>query len=1067
MKTRNGVFWLVLQDIAGFTTLSERLASEGLSGTEKLTDFLRGFFSEAESIINSAGGKILKLAGDAYFSVLPGDIPQKHIEELGEKLMALSSIHRMGGATRVICVRDEIFLFQVPLPLFGQDILLWGRGIKKLMEIEDTAGNELIVKQFTDKNGYNLPEFSFFECPHFEPSHRPAVSLFLKIKPHSMEDMIKIAVDISKNMKTVWLTKWVPYLEGYMGLFLFGFPEASGREMEQALEVSLKLKEILTTEWSIGISGGVVYTGVIGGKHFTEQTCLGDSVNVAARLAAYGNQEILLPHYNKKDFSNYYAENAGEILLKGKKKKIYVYRVKDKKPILLGVKPYPLIGRERELRFAIDSIENNRKIVFVGEPGIGKTRILFEAGEYAKESGHHIFLTKSSPNRFPFAGLKPLLESIPPGLLPDYPELPGFLTGKKAGITIEEAKEMLKDIVKRSLPCILLIDDIQWMDLISLNVLEPLIKEMPIPVIATSRPENLEILDLQGMFMIEVPPLSKKETANLAKEILHGNISETLLDFLLKKSGGVPFFVEQILLDSKERRGIVFDGSCWTTKEGETHLPESVYSAILARYDRFPVQAKKVLEYMCCVGNEISEKELGIILPEKFFKGIGVLSREGFILEEEHVYLFRHALVRETIYNTFLTGKKKRLHKNIAQRLEKSFAQSYDVAYHYEKAGMKRKKDYFYYITAVDFAEKGLLEQTLDVIKKIESPVLRGISRAAYHIEKCEYAEAEKILESLKRRASGRNRNELLFAYAILYDWTNRSDRMIEVLEKVSKDKLDKRAKILWENLYAIYHDDINDNETALRFYKKNLEDYKKAGMAITGIQYFNIGWIYFKMRKFSLAEEYFYKTISVSGENRRITAWAYLRLGQIRSREEKYEDAERYLTEALELFRKTDFMAGIFICHKELGYLYILMDKRQKGLFHFMEGCRVELKIYGHLTPEIVTLMIIHGFHKESEGYIDRVIESARPAVRAILHAFRGEKEKMVHVLKNSESNDKIYLALKGMVLTPDSEPWSLLWEKDPDRNKVLQIKGKYSWLGLSSFLKIIKQVKKVLASP
>ena len=66
-----GTCWVAVQDIGGFTALSERLAKKGKAGTEILTRSLQQFFTQADKIIRSNNGYIFKLAGDAFFAIFP------------------------------------------------------------------------------------------------------------------------------------------------------------------------------------------------------------------------------------------------------------------------------------------------------------------------------------------------------------------------------------------------------------------------------------------------------------------------------------------------------------------------------------------------------------------------------------------------------------------------------------------------------------------------------------------------------------------------------------------------------------------------------------------------------------------------------------------------------------------------------------------------------------------------------------------------------------------------------------------------------------------------------------
>src|SRR5262245_45985526 len=58
-------------DISGFTALTERLAARGPSGAEELTGLLNGYFGSLIDFISTAGGDVVKFAGDALLALWP------------------------------------------------------------------------------------------------------------------------------------------------------------------------------------------------------------------------------------------------------------------------------------------------------------------------------------------------------------------------------------------------------------------------------------------------------------------------------------------------------------------------------------------------------------------------------------------------------------------------------------------------------------------------------------------------------------------------------------------------------------------------------------------------------------------------------------------------------------------------------------------------------------------------------------------------------------------------------------------------------------------------------------
>lgn len=965
--------WLILQDIKGFTPLSERLAEKGTEGTEELTTFLNGFFTSAEERIGELGGRIIKLAGDAYFAVLPPDIKKKEIELAGKYLTELDILKSLGTESRFIGIKTGFEILEVPLTQGEVDVVPWGEGVERLMKLEDETERGVIVveepaegKPFTGKDK---------KLPSIPPSHRPAVALFLNFLPGDKKEFLEIAGKISEKLPTVWLTKWIPYTKGIMGLFLFGFPHASGREMDQAVEVAHTLSGILPEgRWCIGISQGLVYSGVAGGKKFREYTFLGDAVNTAARLSCAGRGEILIPEENLNQIkANWNFEKKGEISLKGKKKPVRIYKLSGKKETGIQLILYPLVGRERELRFIEKAIREKKKIVLMGEPGLGKTRLLFEAGEMAKGNGYRVLLSFSSPNRIPFSLLRSLIESLPPGLSASYSGLIGFFEGKNPGMLLEDALRDFSSMLSGILPFALLIDDLQWADAVSLKFLEHLIKGFEIPVIASSRKENTEIPEKLGMEVMEISPFGRDETEKFSCGILGGKPSSSLVDYIMENTGGVPFFIEQVLLDMKERGMVEVKDEKWEIKEKKENLPDSVFSSILSRFDRFDRISKRILEYLSCMGNEVKREKIIHVLPSTWWKKLEALNREGFILKEEEIYFFKHALVRETIYHSLLHRRRKELHHRIASALEKHGYTPYEIAYHYELAGMRRKAEENYLSAYEEFLEKGLVDEAEEIKKKVKAKTLKDYMEAFYLFESGKYAEAEKIAKNVAKKARGRFKIKTHLLLAEIYDLWLRYDEMRKSLEMA--EKLDKKGefRLSLYNHLGIYYDNLGRHREALRYYRRTLELARRKKTPDIDVHYFNLGWIHFKEGRLKLAYRYFTNSLRTAGENRRTQGWCYLRLGQIYHVWKDYEKSERYLEEALRAFTETSFPYGKYLVHGALARIYMLRGMKEKAREHAFKADSLSLEIYGHHEPETFLILLFSGFIKDAVKFINQ----------------------------------------------------------------------------------------------
>ncbi len=180
----------------------------------------------------------------------------------------------------------------------------------------------------------------------------------------------------------------------------------AGLDIVAAVKVygqSLKGTHGLPFEVRVGINTGFVVVADVGSVSLTEQTAMGDAVNVAARMqstAAPGTVQIAAETYRLVS-QQFDVVPLGKIELKGKAEPADAYQVTGLKSDPSRFRDVhevvaPLIGRDRELEVikeAIDGVRNGRGqiICIIGEAGLGKSRLLSEAHDYWRrdEPEHH------------------------------------------------------------------------------------------------------------------------------------------------------------------------------------------------------------------------------------------------------------------------------------------------------------------------------------------------------------------------------------------------------------------------------------------------------------------------------------------------------------------------------------------------------------------------------------------------------------------------------------------------------------------------------------------------------
>ncbi|MEM3445778.1 MAG: AAA family ATPase, partial [Thermoplasmata archaeon] len=245
------------------------------------------------------------------------------------------------------------------------------------------------------------------------------------------------------------------------------------------------------------------------------------------------------------------------------------------------------IDRKKEIEGIVTALKNlkergqGRAILITGEPGIGKTRLLLEAGKIASEERILVAQQKCTPeNKTPFGIVKAIVRELTKKLETGELEqlLPVGLAIEKEerviameGVVSEQYRifeNLYRNLVELSKhsPLCLLLDDLQWADSGTIGFLHYLARNIgktKIVVLATASE-----LDVQNQFLettvkamnvekilkiLRLKPLSPQDTATLVKESLKIEVSEKMLKKLHEKTSGNPLFILEIVESLRER----------------------------------------------------------------------------------------------------------------------------------------------------------------------------------------------------------------------------------------------------------------------------------------------------------------------------------------------------------------------------------------------------------------------------------------------------------------------------------------------------------------------------------
>ena len=596
------------------------------------------------------------------------------------------------------------------------------------------------------------------------------------------------------------ITHYGGRIDRYVGdgfLATFGVPIAHEDDPIRALSAAIEMQSIIDdihdtvsekinwdVELRIGINAGQVISGQIDQEITPESSVFGHAVNLAKRLqeAARPGTILVSEEVHRLTSTYYQYQEPIQFQLKGIDKPVIGYELKKKRKTiherrgLVGRKT-PLIGRENEYQELLSVIQNVKIdqtgiiALISGEAGIGKSRLIEEVITPIVDNYQIIKTTCTSSDSSNYQLLINIIEQISginqeDSLDSRYQIVNGFLSS--IDTLTKELQEVIRYLVTKSdqkvydepqefqhllyvamrrvftwlvknQSLLLIIDDLQWSDPSSINILTicaDLVRESPIALILSTREyfkSELPKIFVQpqptypNKFIdLELQPLSIEDSDHLIHLLLSRiPLPEAFKEVIIERSDGNPLMIEEIVRMLLDRRIIYESKNGWEISEKwQTEIkdvPETVYGLILNRYDSLDPLQKKILDAASVMDGGFSVATLSLVLDKKqdtLRKQISYLENSDFlrrsITTRVPIYYFRHALLREAIYNTILQSERQRFHLKAAQAIqesveEKSFKSAVRIGHHLERGHSPQA--IIYLMEAAEQAERNFANQ--------------------------------------------------------------------------------------------------------------------------------------------------------------------------------------------------------------------------------------------------------------------------------------------------------------------------------------------------------------------
>ncbi len=510
---------------------------------------------------------------------------------------------------------------------------------------------------------------------------------------------------------------------------LFGAPLAHEDHARRAVLTGLGIAERAPVEVRIGLNSGAVVVGSIGDDLRMDYTAFGDTTILAARLQAAAQPGEVLVSRETAALVRGYFEFEEVVPVEVKERTVHPLRVAGVGPRTSPLDQIeslsPFSGRERELealRAALASVvagEGGQVVGLVGEPGIGKSRLVFEFCRLGEEQATVLegrCLTYG--NAIPYGPVLDLIRSACGIAVRDDPELiekklrmtlaalelkldHGDYLLHAMGIAAERLDALDAPTIKgrtlealRSLllaeaarrPLIVLVEDVHWIDRTSEDVLDELVSEVPstaLLLITTCRPGyTAPWIDKSFATQIALRPLPADASGRIVSQLL-GDTADARTAALVARGEGNPFFLEELARAAREQL--------------DTNVPQTVEGVLAARIDRLGATQKAAVQVAAVLG-----REFPLSLIDEVWSGetslladLEELKRLEFLRErrggDERRFVFKHALTREVAYDTLLEARRRELHGRAGAVIERLYAdrlyEQYELlAHHYARS---------------------------------------------------------------------------------------------------------------------------------------------------------------------------------------------------------------------------------------------------------------------------------------------------------------------------------------------------------------------------------------------
>jgi predicted ATPase/class 3 adenylate cyclase len=496
----------------------------------------------------------------------------------------------------------------------------------------------------------------------------------------------------------------------------------------------------ITVQMRVGLNSGEVVVRAIGNDLHMDYSAVGQTTHLAARMEqlATPGSSLLTAATLRLVEGLVQVTALGQVPVKGLAEPVEVFelvgasalRRRLQVAVARGLSPF--VGRQPELEALQQALARagagqGQVVALLGEPGVGKSRLVYEflqshhtqgwlrlesssvsygkATAYlpvcdllkaycriedrddlrtvrAKITGH--ILTLDDALQDTVTAVLALFEALPS----DSPFL-SLDPLQRRRRTLEALKRVLLR-ESQVQPLLLVFEDLHWIDSETQAVLDLLVESLPtaqLLLLVNYRPEYQHGWGSKTYYtQLRLDPLPEASSEDLLQALLGADVGarhavplQDLKRLLIARTQGNPFFLEESVRTLVETGVLVGErGAYRLAKPPDTlQVPATVQALLAARIDRLLPEDKRLLQTAAVIGTEVPWSLLQAIADtadEALYRGLAHLQAAEFLYETrlfpERVYTFKHALTHEVAYGSLLHERRRVLHARIVEVLE-------------------------------------------------------------------------------------------------------------------------------------------------------------------------------------------------------------------------------------------------------------------------------------------------------------------------------------------------------------------------------------------------------------